>query len=89
MTIPARTHVIVGRQPACGCIVSLISYSIADKRWRNETAKDVANLIRDGLVVETITVAQYKAGGYLFGGCSHGDMPVEDMQIGLFQMEAT
>lgn len=61
------THVYVARKK-CGCMVAAVSDMPTFER---ETAKDVADFIRDGLAIERMTMAEYKgASGAM--GCKCG-----------------
>lgn len=56
----------VGRK-ACGCLVTV---AVDKPQWKRETAKSVAEWMRDGLTVERMTVADVQAAKL---GCIHGD----------------
>ncbi len=62
------THVYIGKMPVCGCVVSLASYSYEE---RQRTARAVADMIKNGLIVECVTIEEYRTMHVAFG-CSHG-----------------
>lgn len=63
------THCYIGQKPVCGCIVAVASYHY---EMRARTAKAVADMIKDGLLVCAITWEGYRAMGVGLVECSHG-----------------
>lgn len=68
------THVYVGTAP-CGCVQALASYHHG---MREHSAKVVAEMIKDGLIVSSMTWEEYKAGPSLFMDCTHGKIVDSD-----------
>lgn len=63
----AKANCYVGRMPGCRCIGSVV---VDSKEHAKDTAKSVAEMIRSGLQVESMTVGQFREGKDQFG-CAH------------------
>lgn len=72
------THAYIGRDRECGCVVAATT-DTADK----QTAKDVAEFIRDGLIVERVTIAYVRE--HL--GCEHRNAKRQAKQAAPATME--
>ncbi len=73
------THVYTGRLP-CGCLVFMVVY---DPRNREPTAREVANMIRHGAIIECITWEDYQSNPIKFGDlddCPHGEVDANGNQ---------
>lgn len=61
--IPAPSHDYVGRKP-CGCVVAIVA-DLGDK----ETGQNVAELIKDGLIIDRLP--RQEAAHLLMQECPH------------------
>jgi len=68
------THVYIGRAP-CGCAQAVASYGYA---FRAGTAKNVAEMIKDGLIVSSMTFEEYQTSGIFLADCPHGEIVDEN-----------
>ena len=68
------THTYVGRAP-CGCVKAIASYGF---EFRAGTGRDVAGMIRDGLIVSCMTFEEFKAAGIWLDDCPHGEIVDEN-----------
>lgn len=85
--IETPTHVILWRKP-CGCVVVISGYHY---NWRNEEASQSAQYIRNGLLPETITWAEYKRQPYkydVFAPCPHGQAAFDAAGLPMFETPA-
>ena len=61
-----QTMCYIGRK-ACGCITAVVVDAPESKK---ETAKSVAGFIAQGLTIDRVTAAAFRAGKF---GCKHKD----------------
>ena len=68
------THVYIGRGP-CGCVLAFAAYSY---RTREHTGRNVAEMIKDGLIVSSMTFEEYQVSGIFLADCPHGEIVDEN-----------
>lgn len=73
---PKSTHAYVGVAP-CGCVLALAAYHYEQ---RESTARAVAQMIRDGLIVRCLTWSEYQAERPALADCPHGKILDGDSQ---------
>lgn len=69
-----HTHCYIGRK-RCGCVTTIV---VDEPEYPKDTAKSVADFIRDGYAVERMTIEDGKAA--LTFDCEHDKKPVSTQQ---------